>query len=224
MFSQLVMVSTIVLLFLVGNKTLKTSRQISYLPGKMLSAGLFFIAFGVFTYMVRDVLTQFELYEFQLIIGKTGTFFHALGGVFILHFFTQEFVPEGLRTAFFSICLLSIIVVLVGLISFSLTSEITQAPFEPFPYKIIRHAPAGAPTNVIIFIFILSPFLLTGIILYNTLKLKERKLRAKGLLYGMGFLLLLIPSLVCLFVSPIYARWGYLAGAILLFRAMRTKV
>lgn len=218
------MISTIVLLSLVGNKTLKTSQQISYFPGKMLSIGLFFIAFGIFTYMVRDILTQFGLYEFQLTIGKTGTFFHALGGIFIIQFLTQEFVPEGLRKTFFSICLLSIIVVLIGLISFPLVSEITQAPFEPFSYKIIRHAPAGALSNVIIFIFIFGPLLLTGIILYNTLKLEERKLRAKGLLYGMGFLLLLIPSLVCLFISPIYARWGYLIGAVLLFKAIRIKV
>jgi len=224
MFAQLVMISTIVLLSLVGNKTLKTSQRISYLPGKMLSLGLFLVSFGIFTYIVRDILTQFELYKFQLIIGKTGIFFHTLGGVFILQFLTQEFVPEGLRRVFFSICLLSIIVVLIGLISFPLVSEVTQAPFEPFPYKVIRHAPAGAPSNVTIFIFIWGPTLLTGIILYNTFKLKKRKLIAKGLLYGIGLLLLFVPSLICLFISPIYARWGYLIGAILLFKAMKIKV
>jgi len=224
MFAQLVMISTIILLSLVGNKTLKTSRQISYFPGKILSVGLFFVSFGIFTYIIRDVLTQFELYKFQLIIGKTGIFFHTLGGVFILQFLTQEFVPKGLRKVFFSICLLSIIVVLIGLITFPLVSEITQAPFEPFPYKVIRNSPAGAPSNITIFIFIWGPTLLTGIILYNTFKLEEKRLRIKGLLYGMGLLLLFIPSIVCLFISPIYARWGYLIGAILLFKAIRTKV
>jgi hypothetical protein len=224
MFAQLVMLSTIILLSLAGNKTLKTSQRINYFPGKMLSLGLFLVALGIFTYMVRDILTQFELYKFQLTIGKAGIFFHTLGGVLILHFLTQEFAPERFKKVFFSICLLSIVVVLIGLMSFPLVSEVTQAPFEPFPYKVIRHAPAGTPSNAVIFIFIFGPALLTSIVLYNTFKLKEKKLRAKGLLYGMGFLFLFLPSLVCLFVSPIYARWGYLIGAILLFKVLRMKV
>jgi len=224
MFAQLVMLSTIILLSLAGNKTLKTSQRINYFPGKMLSLGLFLVALGIFTYMVRDILTQFELYKFQLTIGKTGIFFHTLGGVLILHFLTQEFAPERFKKVFFSICLLSIVVVLIGLMSFPLVSEVTQAPFEPFPYKVIRHAPAGTPSNVTVFVFIFGPALLTSIVLYNTFKLKEKKLRAKGLLYGMGFLFLFLPSLVCLFISPIYARWGYLIGAILLFKVLRMKV
>ena len=224
MFAQLVMLSTIVLLSLIGNRALKISQRISYFPGKMLSLGLFFVAFGIFTYMARDILTQFELYKFQLTIGKVGIFFHTLGGVLMLQFLTQEFAPECFRKVFFSMCLLSIAVVLVGLMSFPLVSEVTQAPFEPFPYKVIRHTPAGTPSNVAIFIFIFGPTLLTGIVLYNTFKLKEKKLRAKGLLYGVGFLFLFLPSFIWLFISPIYARWGYLIGAILLLKALRMKV
>lgn len=224
MFAQLVMISTIILLFLAGNRSFKTSQKINYFPGKMLSLGLFFVAFGIFTYMVRDILTQFELYKFQLIIGKIGIFFHTLGGVLILRFLTQEFTPDRLKQPFFLICLLTITIVLIGLIKFPLVSETIQAPFEPFPYKVIRYAPAGAPSNITIFIFILGPFLLTSIVLYNTIKLEERKLKIKGLIYGMGFLFLFLPSLVCLFISPIYARWGYLIGAILVYWAFRMKV
>ena len=224
MFAQLVMLSTIILISLIGNKAFRQSRRINYLPGKILSLGLFFVAFGIFTYSIRDILTQFEIYKLQLIIGKTGIFFHTLGGVLILRFLTQEFTPERFRQTFFLICLLCITVVLIGLISFPFVSEIIQAPFEPFPYKVIRHTPIGTPSNVTIFIFIFGPVLLTSIVLYNTLKLEEKKLRAKGLLYGMGFLFLFLPSLICLFISPIYARWGYLIGAILLYKAFGMKV
>ncbi len=224
MFAQLVMLSTIILLSLVGSKALRQSRRINYLPGKILAFGLFFVAFGIFTYAVRDILTQFGIYELQLIIGKTGIFFHTLGGTLILWFLAQEFVSRRFKKAFFLICLLTIAVVLIGLISFPVVSEVIQAPFEPFPYKVIRNAPAGVPSNVVIFIFILGPVLLTSIVLYNTLKLEETKLRMKGLFYGMGFLFLFLPALICLFISPIYARWGYLIGAILLLKAFGMKV
>lgn len=224
MFTQLVMLSTIILLLLVGKETFRTSQRINYFPAKIFSLGLFFVAFGIFTYSIRDILAQFETYELQLIIGKTGIFFHTLGGVLILRFLTQEFSPERFKQAFFLICLFCIVVVLIGLIGFPLVSEITPAPFEPLPYKVIRHTPVGTPSNIIIFIFIFGPILLTSIVLYNTLKLEEKKLRAKGLLYGIGFLFLFLPSLICLFISPIYARWGYLIGTILLYKGFKKKM
>jgi hypothetical protein len=218
------MISTIVLLSLVGKKALQKSQMINYPSAKILSLGLFLVAFGIFTYMVRDILTQFGLYRFQLMIGKTGIFFHTLGGVLILWFLSQNFVSESFKKAFFLVSILTIIIVLIGLLNFPVASQIIQAPFEPFPYKVIRQAPVGKINNLIIFIFILGPALLTGIILYHTLKLKEKKLRTKGLFYGAGLLFLFIPSLICLFISPIYARWGYLIGAILIYKAFGMKV
>jgi len=217
MFAQLVILSTVILLSLVGSKAFRQSRRINYFPGKILSFGLFFVAFGIFTYAVRDILTQFELYQLELAVGKSGIFFHVLGGVLILRFFTQAFTPDPFRQIFFSICLLFIAIVLVALISFPTTSEIIQAPFEPFLYKVIKHTPVGMPAYLIIFIFIFGPVLLTSIVLYNVVKIEEKKLRTKALFYGTGLLFLFIPSLVCLFISPIYARWGYLIGAILLY-------
>lgn len=224
MFIQLVMLSTIILLFLTGNKTLKTSQKTYFFPAKILSLGLFFVALGIFLYMVRDILTQFKLYKFQLIVGKVGIFFHTLGGVLILWFLAQEFIEQNFKKIFYLISLITIIIVLGGLIVFPTTSEIIQAPFEPFTYKVIRNAPVGELGSLTLFIFILGPVLLTGVILYNTFKIKEKKLRIKGSLYSAGFLFLFIPSVICLFISPIYARWGYLVGAILLYTALKIKV
>lgn len=224
MFAQLVILSTVILLSLVGSKALRQSRRINYLPGKILSFGLFFVAFGIFTYAVRDILTQFELYQLELTVGKSGIFFHVLGGVLILRFFTQAFTSGPFRQICFSICLLFIAIVLIALISFPVTSEIIQAPFELLSYKVIKHTPTGMPAYLIIFIFIFGPALLTSMVLYNAVKIEEKKLKTKALFYGTGFLFLFIPSLVCLFISPIYARWGYLIGAILLYQAFQIKV
>lgn len=223
MFAQLIMLSTIILLSLVGSKAFRQSRRINYLPGKTLSLGLFFVAFGIFTYAVRDILTQLELYEIELMVGKGGIFFHVLGGVLILRFFTQTFTSERFKQICFLACLIFVIFILVALMSFPLVSETIQAPFEPFPYQVRRHSPDGMSANLVIFIFIFSPVLLTGIILYNTVKTEEKRLRKKALFYGAGFLFLFIPSLICLFISPVYARWGYLIGAILLYKAFRIK-
>lgn len=223
MFAQLVMLSTIVLLSLVGSKAFWQSRRINYFPGKILSSGLFFVALGIFIYAVRDILTQFGLYELELTVGKSGIFFHVLGGVLILRFFTQRFASERFRQICFLACLAFIVIVLIALTVFPLTSETTQAPFEPFPYQVRKHSPTGMPAYLVIFIFIFSPILLTGIVLYNTIKIEEKRLKTKALFYGAGFLFLFIPSLVCLFISPIYARWGYLIGATLLYKAFQMK-
>lgn len=223
MFAQLVMLSTIILLSLVGRSAFLQSQRINYPVGKILPLGLLLIAFGIFTYAARDVLTQFKLYELELLIGKVGIFFHALGGVLILRFFIQTFASERLRKICFFACLALIIFVLIALTSFPLISETLQAPLEPFPYQVRKHSPDGMSIGLVIFIFILSPLLLAGIIFYNTTKVEEKKLRTKALFYGAGFLFLFIPSLVCLFISPIYARWGYLLGAVLLYKAFKIK-
>ena len=143
----------------------------------------------------------------------------------ILWFLIQEFTPERFRKIFFLMGLLNMVVILIGLISFPLVDEIIQVPFEPFPYKVMKHGPGEELGSITIFLFTFSPILLIGIVLYNTtLKLEEKKLRKKGFFYGMGFLFLFLPALICLFISPIYARWGYLVGAILLFKAFEAEV
>lgn len=223
MFAQLVMLSTIILISLVGSKAFYQSRRIKYFPGKILAFGLFFVALGIFGYAVRDILIQFEEYQLELTIGKIGIFFHVLGGVLILRFLTQAFTPEPFKQILFVISIVYLIIVPIALATFPIVSEVMEAPFEPLPYKVIKHTPAGMPAYLVIFLFILGPLLLTAVVIYNTLKLEEKKLKTKALLYGASFLFLFIPSLICLFISPIYARWGYLIGAILVYKAFRIK-
>ncbi len=218
------MFSTIALLLLIGSKTFWQSRKINYPSGKILSLGLFLVAVGILTYTIRDILTQFKLYEAELIIGKVGTLAHALGGLLVLRFFIQKFAPENIKKICFFVCLTLIIIVLIGLMIFPLVSETMQAPFEPFSYEIRRHTPEGMSAGLIIFIFIFTPLLLAGIIFYNTIKVEEKNLKTKAFLYGMGFLFLFIPAAVCLFISPIYARWGYLLGAIFIYKAFNIKI
>ncbi len=223
MFAQLIMLSTIILLSLVGAKAFRQSQRKNYLSGKILSLGLFFVAFGIFAYAVRDILTQFELYELELMVGKSGLFFHVLGGALILRFFTQTFTSERFRQICFLTCLTFIIIILIALTTLPLVSETIQAPFEPFPYQVRKHSPGGTSAYLAIFIFLFSPLLLISIVLYKTVKIEEKRLKTKALFYGAGFLFLFIPSLVCLFISPVYARWGYLIGAILLYKAFQVR-
>ena len=223
MFAQLIMLSTIILLFLVGSRVFRQSKKTNYSSGKILSLGLLLTAFGIFIYAVRDILTQFKLYELELMVGKTGVFFHTLGGVLILRFFIQTFASERLKKICFLICLTLIIFVLIALTSLPLISETVGAPFEPFPYQIRKHSPDGLSVGLVLFIFILGPLLLASIIFYNATKIKEKELKTKALFYGIGFLFLFIPSLICLFISPIYARWGYLLGSIFIYKAFNVK-
>lgn len=224
MFAQLVMLSSIALLLLAGGKTFWQSRRINYPSGEILAFGLFFVALGILGYAIRDILIQFEEYQLELVIGKIGIFFHVLGGVLILRFLTQSFTPQPFKQIFFAVCFLYLVIVPVALAAFPVVSEIMVAPFEPFPYKVIRHTPVGMPASLVIFLFVIGPLLLAAVVGYNIFKLEEKKLKTKALLYGMSFLLLFIPSLVCLFISPVYARWGYLIGAILLYKVLRMKV
>jgi hypothetical protein len=107
-----------------------------------------------------------------------------------------------------------------------ISSEMTRAPFEPFPYIIIRSYPAkGVTLAAPVFLWIgLASLLLFFIILTNVLKLKGKEERKKALFYNFGFLFLIFPMIICTFISPIYARWGYLIGAILLYKAIRIKL
>jgi heme O synthase-like polyprenyltransferase len=52
---------------------------------------------------------------------------------------------------------------------------------------------------------------------------QDRKLRKKVIIYGLGFLFLSLFGMVCVFFSPVYARIGYLIGAILIYKAYSIK-
>jgi len=228
MITQLVMLSTYILLAFVGGKTFQKSKRINYLPGKILSFGLFFVALGIFCYAIRDIFIQFGMYETQLIILKLGGFIHALGCILTLWFLCQQFTSERLKRILFLTCLFIIVSVLILLTIFPWSSEVIQAPFEPFPYKVIRNFPSSSSSKMgiitEIILFIIVSVLLTSIILYNVSQLEDKKLRKKGMFYGIGFLCLLLPMIICSMVSPIYARIGYLLGAIFIYKAFKMEV
>ena len=52
----------------------------------------------------------------------------------------------------------------------------------------------------------------------------EKRKVLKGILYGAGVALLIIPGILCVFFSPIYARIGYGIGGIMIYRAFGMKI
>jgi ABC-type Fe3+-siderophore transport system permease subunit len=103
--------------------------------------------------------------------------------------------------------------------------ELQRAPLEPFSYFVIRNYPLSPLGNAILLGAITGiSFLIFGIILYNSLRVKEKEGRIKGLLYGLGIFFLIAPMAICTLISPIYARIGYLIGAILIYKALGMKI
>lgn len=227
MFTQLVMISTIFLLTLTGIKMFQRSKEVDYFTGKIMGFGLFFIAIGILFYVIRDILVQSEMYQIQEKLLIIGGIFQILGNALMLWFFCGEFISKRLAKLSFLAGLLLIILMVIAMQLIPLGSELILAPFEPFPYTVIRNFLQAEvvliPGLALFFWLIISPALLAGIILFNTLKVKEKERRKKGFLYGLGFLFLFVPMVICIFISPIYARWGYLIGAILLHQAFKVK-
>jgi len=106
------------------------------------------------------------------------------------------------------------------------TDSITKkAPLEVIDYKVISHP---WELKIVNFAF-LGSILLFGtivffIFLFNVLRQQNQKMRAKGLLYGTGILFLFAPAILCVFISPIFARIGYVLGAVLIYKAFDMKV
>jgi hypothetical protein len=220
------MISTIVLLCWTGKNFYQKSKKLAYFPGEIVAIGLFLVGVGILMYAIRDVFTQLEMYKIQEKFTLFGGFFHILGSVLIFWFICREFASKLLSKVSFGLGLFIMLFMMAGIKVAPIGSEIVRAPFEPLPYTIIRNYPAeGVTLGAPVFLWMgLTSVLLLDIILYNVLKLKEKEERKKGLLYGLGFIFLIFPMLICIFISPIYARWGYLIGAILLFKAMRIKL
>jgi len=64
---------------------------------------------------------------------------------------------------------------------------------------------------------------LTSLLLAIVTASEKRKV-LKGVLYGTGVALLIIPGILCVFFSPIYARIGYGIGGIMVYRAFGMKI
>lgn len=227
MFTQLVMISTFFLLTFTGIKIFQRSKKVNYFTGKVMGFGLFFVAIGILFYIIRDILVQLEMYQIQEKLLIIGGVFQILGNSLMLWFFCGEFISKRLAKLSFLAGLLLIILMIIAVQLMPLGSELISAPFEPFSYKVIRNffqTEGMFFPGIPLFIWLITfPVLLAGIILFNTLKVKDKEKRKKGFLYGLGFLFLFIPMVICIFISPIYARWGYLVGAILLYQAFKMK-
>lgn len=227
MITQLVMISTIFLLCITGCKFFKRAQKLQYPSVKIFAFGLFLVAFGILFYSVRDILIQLELYRIQTGFLVLGGLIHIIGSYLILYFVVKEFGPRSyfkhIFYVLFGIVLFGFGLFLSGKI-FKLGSEIKQAPLEPFHYLIVRNYVSDPTGTFILYgLIVLISILVLGIILFNSYKVKEKSMRIKGLLYGIGTWFLISPMLICALVSPVFARIGYLVGAILIYKAFGIK-
>jgi len=228
MITQFVMISTVILLILTGKKFFQENRKTKYRPILMFGLGLFLIAFGIFCYAIRDIVFQLGMENIHPQILKLGGFVHFLGNVLILWFICNEFTRIPLLRYVVFILLGIFLFAFFGLLSgrfFVLKSQIQQAPLEPFKYLVVRNYFSEPLANTITLVeIIIICLLIFGIMLYHSLREKDKKLRTKGFFYMFGVLFLVVSMLICMFISPIFARIGYLIGAILIFQATKMKV
>ncbi|MBZ9572447.1 hypothetical protein KJA15_03895 [Patescibacteria group bacterium] len=225
MFIQLVMLTSIICLLWGGKRILQKSKTINYSPGKLLAWGLLSIAFSIFSYAIRDVFIQFELYKIQYVLYQIGGTVQAIGILLIFWFVFQEFVPRFFIKIIFPIIIGGIVFMIIAIAFFPTMSIIEEAPLEPVPYKVISHPWQSNAVNIAFFSLIIGfSILIFFIFLYNSIREKEKKGKIKGLLYGLGILLLFLPALLCVFISPIFARIGYTIGAILIYKAFGMKI
>ena len=88
------------------------------------------------------------------------------------------------------------------------------------------------PPGVVTTSFIPLPFwLAVGILILGLVSLilivitsRETRKVVKSLLYGLGIPLLLIPAVLCAFISPVFARIAFGIGAILIYKAFGMKI
>lgn len=228
MITQIIMISTIFLLCWLGYEFLKRSKKTKYFSAKIFGFGLFFIALAIIFYAVRDILVQFGFYGLQTNFLIVGGLIHILGAYLILWFVSKEFGPRSYFKYLFYV-LFGFVMIAFGLFLsgkvFKLASEIQQAPLEPLHYLVVRNY-VSDPTGILILygLIILISVLILGVILFNSLREKEKILKIKGLFYGLGAWFLIAPMIICALISPIFARIGYLIGAILIYKAFKIKI
>lgn len=229
MITQLVMLSTIILLSVSGSYFLKRGRKLRFLAVEIFAWGLFLIALAVLFYSIRDIFVQLKMYDIQKNLLVVGGVLQIIGAFLILWFFTKEFGPTGyfkyIYYFLFAFTLFIFTLFLSGKI-FKIGSEIQKAPFEPFDYYVVRNYLQDPSGEIILFaIIILISFLIILITIFNVWKEKGNKEAIKkGLLYGFGIWFLIAPMVICATLSPVYARIGYLIGAILIFSSLGKKV
>jgi len=218
------MISTVLLLLTIGIKSLRKSIRLDISIGKIFSFGLISIAIAIVFYAIGDIFTQMERYDIQSKLLYIGSFFHLSGILLLFWFLVKEFTEERFRKVFMTIGIFLVLSITATVVMVQTEREIIQAQFEPFSYNVVRQFPdsSGGFLGEAIVASIYGIFLICMII-YNAVNLREKKLKNKLIVYGMGFLFLSLFTVVCTFFSPIFARAGYLLGAIFLYWAYFMK-
>lgn len=224
MFTQLVIVISVICLLITASKIIEKGKIVISPGGLSLPGGLLFVAFAIFSYGVRDILIQFGKYDLQSIFYKIGGISQIIGfflvGIFVSGFLTQKF----LRKILLPFWAVYSIIIIIAVLFFPVKTVIKQAVLEPFPYKVISLPWESAAINIFFLAgtFFLSLFILITF-LYNFINIKEKSGRLKTLFYGIGLFCLFLPAILCVFISPIFGRLGYVVGAICIFLAFRIK-
>jgi len=224
MFTQLVIIISIICVAITANKILEKRKMINYPGGLSLPLGLFSVAFAIFAYGIRDILIQLDKYDLQFIFYQIGGIAQIVGfflvGIFVSGFLTKKFLRK-IILLFWAVYSIAII---IAVLFFPVRIIVKQAILEPFPYKVISLPWESGMINifflagtVVLSLFIFCTFL------YNFINIKERNGKLKTFFYGMGLFCLFLPAILCVFISPIFGRLGYVIGAICILFAFRIK-
>lgn len=223
MFTQLVIVISIICILVTVNKIVERRKSTSYPGGQILSLGLLSVAVAIFSYGIRDVLIQFN-FGSEFIFYQIGGLFQ-LFGFFLIGIFVSRFISgKYLRRVVLFFWFVYFLFMAVSILFYPVKSIEKQAIFEPIPYRVISHPWESQIINISYVVGGLAfSILVLAIFLYNFIKMKERGGKEKAILYGLGIFFLFVPTLLCLFISPILGRLGYAIGAICLFFAIKIK-
>lgn len=225
MFTQLVMILSIVCLFWSGNKIFKRSKETNFYAGKILAAGLLFIGFSIVFYAIRDIFIQLGFNEIEIILYRIGGIFQALGTFSLIYFVFRTFSSKKISKIFVPAVAIVVMLLLVAIVFLPMESIEKESPIEIIPYRVITHPWQSKPINI----FFLGSILFFSIIilfifLFNISKEKNNKKNTKSLFYGLGILFLFSPAILCVFISPIFARIGYVIGAFLIYKAFDIEI
>ena len=224
MFTQLVIATSIVSILITVNKVLEKRKFSSNSSNLSLPLGFLFVALALFCYGIRDVLIQFDFSRLEFIFYKVGGFLQ-LVGFFLVGIFVSKFLPgKILNSLVLAVWFLYSVFMTIAIFFFPVRTVVQQAVFEPIPYKVISHPWESALANsVYVFGGVILTLLVLFVFSYNSTTLNDKNSKIKTLLYGVGIFSLFIPTLLCLFLSPVFGRIGYIIGAIFIFIAMKIK-
>lgn len=225
MFVQFILWGTAAVLFYQGTRIVQRSKQADFPVGKFLGTGLISTGVALCLYAVRDIFVQFKMYDIQYIFYAVGVAFQGIGGFFAVVFTFLGFTPQHIRRIVIPLAGL-LILALVSAVAFLPTQTIPKkVPFEPFPYTVLVHPWESIAVSIAfavgIFLLVAAVF---AVFIWNMKYAKGEKAKWKMLLYAFGILFLFLPSILSALVSPVFARLGYLAGSLCIYRAFGLKV